>query len=101
MAEHLNIIIPVALILWTLISGLLVYIWLEMAKRVNKIENEKESSLKLLLSNPVLTITSHSILCSEVWKHLDEKFDSLEENIKLEIKNAVLQVGLNNRKKKN
>ena len=93
--DNITVIISVGTIIWTLISGLLVYIWRSdrkaLADRLDKIENDKEISMRELLNNPVLTISSHSIICTDVWKHLTEKLTDLEKGINLAIRNAVLE----------
>jgi len=69
-------------------------------KRLEIIEQEKKDAIKLLIEHPVLTISSHSILCAEIWKHLGDKIDNVESNIKLAIRNAILEAAKNGREGK-
>jgi hypothetical protein len=98
-----NVIVAVGIAVWALISGLLVYIWRSdravLVDRLNKIETDRGTSIKELIGNPILTIHSHSLLCAEVWRHLNEKLDSMEKGIRLEIKNAILEAARNGCKK--
>ena len=95
------VIVPVGIAVWGLISGLLVYIWRSdravLAKRISDLETAKESSTKDLLSNPILTISSHSILCDDVWKHFTERLQLMENSIKSAIRIAILEAAKNGR----
>jgi hypothetical protein len=98
--EHLNVIIPVGLAVWGLISALIVYIWISVMKRLEIIEKEKTETVRLLIEHPVLTISSHSLLCSEMWKHLGDRMNDLEKSINLTIRNAILEAARNGREGK-
>ena len=98
--EHLNVIIPVGLAVWGLVSTLIVYIWVSMMKRLDAIEKEKTDAFKLLIEHPVLTISSHSLLCTEMWKHLGDRMNDLEKSINLTIRNAILEAARNGREGK-
>jgi len=99
MTDHsglfVNIIITVGATVWALVTGLIVYIWRSSMSRITKLEQKDELTITGLLKNPVLTISSHALLCNDTWKHLVEKLESMENGIRLEIKNAILEAARN------
>lgn len=95
---YINLIIAVGGAVWVLVSALIIYIWKSSMNRITKLEDKDEATISGLLKNPNLTIASHNILCSETWKHLMEKLESMEKGIRLEIKNAILEAARNGKK---
>jgi len=94
---YINFIIAIGGAIWVLVTALIVYIWRSSVMRITKLEQKDEITIAGLLKNPILTIASHTALCSETWKHLMEKLDAMEKGIRLEIKNAILEAARNGR----
>ena len=88
------LIVAIGIAVWGLISGLLVYIWRSDRKilvdRLEKLEDDRSATIKELLANPVLTISSHAIICDRMWNLLNDKLESIENNMVAIIKAAVL-----------
>jgi len=92
---YIGAIIAVGGAIWVLLTALIVYIWKSSMTRISKLEEKDEQTIAGLIRNPVLTISSHNLLCNETWKHLMDKLDSMEKGIRLEIKNAILEAARN------
>lgn len=92
---YVNVIIAVGSAIWVLVTALIVYIWKSSMTRITKLEQKDELTITGLLENPVLTISSHALLCNDTWKHLVEKLEGIEKGIRLEIKNAILEAARN------
>jgi hypothetical protein len=92
---YINAIIAIWGAIWVLVTALIIYIWKGSMTRISKLEQKDETTIIGLIKNPVLTISSHSLLCNVTWKRLEEKLDSMEKEIKLEIKNAILEAARN------